>query len=94
MTPEYIEQLAKIADPDDLWREGPPQPLGTWRPSEWQQKQLDMGVALRRYASHLRDLNAIRGRGLSLLITPLSTSGTYTSVIATPDRTSGDGDES
>lgn len=84
MTPEYVEQLAKIADPDDLWREGPPQPLGTWRPSAWQQKQLDMGIALRRYAAHLRRLNALIGTGNALCLTPLSPNGVFTKIVPAP----------
>lgn len=79
MTPEYIEQLAKLADPEELWRLSPLTEL-----TLEQSQQRDTGIALRRHASHMRDLNAIRGKGLSLLVTPLSPHGTYTCVMETP----------
>ena len=73
MKPEYIEELADIADPDQLWRLG-------WEkqkalPPE-RRAQLDMGVALRRHASHLRELNSLLPLRKSLLITPLASNWT------------------
>lgn len=68
MAPEYLLQLADIADPDQLWRLG-------WEDQRAlpQDKlhQLDIGVALRRQAEHVRRLQAMVGTGMSLLITPL-----------------------
>lgn len=69
MTPEYLRELADKADPDELWRLSGFAQLDL--PPE-KRAQLDTGVALRRYASHLRDLQALHGTGRSLLITPLS----------------------
>lgn len=81
MTPEYIDQLADRADPDQLWRLSGMQQLDL--PMD-KRKQLDTGVALRRHASHLRRLNDLRQQGLSLLITPLSSNGTATKSVPTP----------
>ncbi|GKS85834.1 hypothetical protein AVMA1855_16800 [Acidovorax sp. SUPP1855] len=67
MTPEYLYELADIADPDQLWRLNG---LDQQRFSPEQKRQVDMGVALRRHAS---DIEAVRNLppGKSLLITPL-----------------------
>jgi hypothetical protein len=81
MQPSYLEQLADMVDPDQLWR----LPLlDTLALPEDQRQRLDAGVALRRYASHQRDLrHAFTGR-CSVLITPLSENGTATAMIRTP----------
>jgi hypothetical protein len=50
-SPEYIEELAERADPDQLWRRNPLDQL-EFPPD--QRMQLDTAVALRRYAHHLR----------------------------------------
>ena len=72
MTPEYLEELADIADPGKLWRMS-----GLARDcfTPEQKRQLDTGVALRRHASHVRRMRALLGTGKSLLLTPLSISG-------------------
>lgn len=81
MTPEYLEQLADLADPDKLWRLGAFEQLDL--PPE-KRRQLDAGVALRRYASHERRLLEVLAERKSLLITPLSTCGVASTVVATP----------
>ena len=81
MTPEYLLELADLADPDKLWRlplfdqlELPPE----------KRRQLDAGVALRRYSSHLDRLRALLDSDRSLLITPLSLSGLAIKTVPTP----------
>lgn len=68
MKPEYLEELADMVDPEQLWRlPGIDQrdlPIS-------KRKQLDAGVALRCHASHVRLLRTLEGKGKSLLITPL-----------------------
>ena len=72
MTPEYLEELADIADPGKLWRRAFFDRLDF---STEQRRQLDTGVALRRHASHVRRVRELLGTGKSLLLTPLSLSG-------------------
>lgn len=81
MTPEYLEHLANLADPGELWRLPPFDEL-----TLEQSQQRDTGVALRRYASHLRRLSSLRGTGYSLLITPLSPNTARTSSWPTPEQ--------
>lgn len=81
MTPEYIEELAQRADPDELWRRHPFDQLEL--PPE-QRKQLDTAVALRRYAHILRDVRRAGEAGKSWLITPLGGNGTAVRSIETP----------
>lgn len=81
MTPEYIEQLADLADPDKLWRLGAFEQIDL--PPE-KRHQLDAGVALRRYASHVRRLLGALADRKSLLITPLSPNGSALRVVDTP----------
>ena len=81
MTPEYLEQLADLADPHELWRHSG---LDQMKFSPQQRLQLDTGVALRRYASHIRRLREMLGTGKSLLITPLSPNGTASMLVPTP----------
>lgn len=67
MTPEYLCELADIADPDQLWR------LSAIEQMELppvKRRQLDTGVALRRHASHERQLRDLLSEQRSLLITP------------------------
>jgi hypothetical protein len=81
MTPEYLEELADIADPDKLWK------LSGWSKEELtpeQKKQVDMGVALRRHADHIRQLRKLLDEGRSLLITPLSKNGSAIKSVDTP----------
>lgn len=68
MTPRYLEQLADLADPDELWRLAPLDQLQL-PPSK--RHQLDTGVALRRHASHIRMLGEVLAENRSLLITPI-----------------------
>ncbi len=80
MTPEYVLQMASMVDPDELWR----LPVFDQMHLEPQLRyQLDAGVALRRYASHLQELQSLLGTGRSLLITPMI-GGTATTSIPAP----------
>lgn len=81
MTPEYLEHLANLADPDELWRLSPFNEL-----TLEQSQRRDTGIALRRYATHVRRLNGLLGTQRSLLITPLSTNGTRVTSVPTPKR--------
>jgi hypothetical protein len=83
MSPEYLRELADLADPDELWRLNwevqknlPPQKC----------RQLDMGVALRRYAHYIDELQRLLGTGRSMLVTPLSANGTDVRSKRTPKR--------
>lgn len=67
MTPEYLNQLADLADPDELWRRNM---LGATDFTEDERRRLDTGIALRRYATHTRQLERL-APGESLAITPL-----------------------
>lgn len=81
MTPEYLEELADLADPDKLWRWSGLERLGL---TFTQKRQLDTGVALRRHASHVRRVLELLGTGKSLVITPMSKNGTAIMVISAP----------
>ena len=83
MTPEYLEELANLADPDQLWRLGGFAQLDL--PAD-KRRQLDAGVALRRHASHVRRLNGLLAEQRSLLITPLTPNSSATDAVATPAR--------
>lgn len=83
MTPEYLEQLAEVADPDQVWRTPL---LEQFSLSAEKRRQMDMGIALRRHASHIRDLQALIGTGRSLLLTPYSPSTTAVATIETPEK--------
>lgn len=83
MTPEYLEQLADLADPDNLWQLGAFEQLDL--PPE-KRSQLDTGVALRRYAEHRRRLLKVLADRKSLLITPLGHLGSASRVVDTPDE--------
>ncbi len=82
MTPEYLEQLADMADPEKLWQRPALERLEM--PPE-KRMQLDAGVALRRHADYQRRLLELLGTGKSLLITPLSPSGTATKIVPMPE---------
>lgn len=82
MTPAYLRQLADIADPDQLWRLAGLKQLDL--PTD-KKNQLNMGVALRRHASHLEQLEELRVRGKSLLITPLAPNHIATRAVDTPE---------
>lgn len=82
MTPEYLEELADLADPDKLWRRAG---LDRVDFTPEQKRQVDAGVALRRHASHVRRLRELLDTGKSLLITPLSLNGAAVMTTPTPD---------
>lgn len=81
MTPEYLRELADVADPDKLWTLPVFEQLDL-PPAK--RRQLDMGVALRRHASHVAELLALLGTDKSLLLTPLSSNGTAIMTTRTP----------
>ena len=81
MTPEYLRELADLADPDKLWTLGAFEQLDL--PPE-KRRQLDAGIALRRHAAHVKELLELLGTGKSLLLTPLSENGTAIMTTRTP----------
>jgi len=81
MTPEYLNELADLADPESLWRLSPFAQMDL--PPE-KRRQLDTGVALRRHAEHVRRLRELVGTGKSLLLSPLSPSGTDVRTVPMP----------
>lgn len=81
MTPEYLYELADLADPDELWRLSGLKQIDL---SPEKRRQLDAGVALRRHAAHIQRLRNLLVEGKSLLITPLSPNSTSIKVVETP----------
>lgn len=81
MTPEYLEELADLADPDKLWRRAG---LDRVDFTPEQKRQMDAGVALRRHASHVRQMRALLGTGKSLLLTPLGMTSQDIRVVPMP----------
>jgi len=81
MTPEYLDELANIADPDKLWKINVLKQMDL--PPE-KRRQLDAGVALRRHAAYHRSLNVVLEQQRSLLITPLSSNSTAQKAVDTP----------
>lgn len=81
MTPEYLNELADIADPDQLWRLSPFDQLEL---EPIQRYRLDTAVALRRYAEIERQLGELLGTGKSLVLTPLSKNGKAWMTIPAP----------
>lgn len=81
MTPEYIEELANIADPEKLWQLGFVECVNL---TPEQRNKLNTGIALRRYAAHLMQLDDVRKAQRSLLITPLFGRGAAIKSIDTP----------
>ena len=81
LTPEYLYELADIADPDQLWRLNPFAQIEL--PKEKRQ-QLDAGVALRRHAEHIGRLRELLGTGKSLIVTPLTKNSTAVMTIDAP----------
>lgn len=82
MTPEYLHELADLADPKQLWRLSGIEKMSL---SPEDRQQLDMGVALRRYARDVQSLRLLLGTGQSLLITPLGPISRAVKAIPTPD---------
>lgn len=81
MTPDYLRQLADLADPDELWRSGPFDRDGM---TPQQRQQLDTGIALRRHAHDVEELRALLGTGKSRLLTPYGPNVTDVRSIDTP----------
>lgn len=81
MTPEYLNELADIADPEKLWRRAGLD-RGDFTPE--QKRQLDTGVALRRHAHHVQMVRELIGTGNSLVITPLYQSAIAIMTISAP----------
>lgn len=82
MNPEYLEELAQRADPNQLWRLSGIDQRDKLTPD--QRMQLDTAVALRRYASHLEELRAALLAKKSVLITPLSPNSSARRQIESP----------
>ena len=83
LTPEYLRELADLADPEQLWRLSP----FAWLELPKEKRcQLDAGVALRRYAEHVGQLRDLLGTGKSLVITPLSEGGKAVMTMTAPDN--------
>ena len=83
MTPEYIEELAELADPEQLWRLSGLEHMDL--PKE-KRLQLDAGIALRRQAQQVLRLRELLEANRSLLITPISRSCTATMSTDTPTK--------
>lgn len=81
MTPDYIEELSLLADTEQLWRLPILDQLGL---TVEKRQQLDTCVALRRYASHLRELQQALETKCSVLITPLTSYWTVHDIVETP----------
>lgn len=81
MTPEYLEQLADIADPHKLWRKSG---LERLKFTPEQKLQIDTGVALRRHADYLRRLARALEEKRSYLVTPLSSNSSASKFVTTP----------
>lgn len=81
MSPEYLNELADIADPDKLWRFSGLEQRAL--PVELK-RQLDTGVALRRYASRMKELDLAFLEHRSLLETKLGPSHFARMTVDTP----------
>lgn len=83
MSPEYLNQLAELADPEQLWRLAWNDQLCL---STEQRAQLDTGIALRRHAADVERFERLRGKGKSLILTPLQRHGRHVGLIDTPEN--------
>lgn len=83
MSPEYIRNLADLADPDETWRTTGL--FGRQQMPENKRQQHDTGVALRRYAQHIEQVNRALEEKRSVLITPISANGCAVRMTDTPD---------
>lgn len=81
--PDYVEELANLADPDQLWRLSGIEQLNLPKDKVI---QLRTGVFLRRHASDLRNLQRALKEDKSVLYTPLSNSGKSVKFIETPEE--------
>ena len=82
MTPEYLEKLADIIDPDHLWKLSGIEQMAL---PKHRRQQLDAGIALRRHATHVRELRNVLAARKSLLITPLSSNSSTRKLVDTPE---------
>lgn len=82
MTPEYLNELAGMVDPDQLWHLDPFKQIEL---EPGKRRQLDAGVALRRYAEIVKQLEDLLGTGRSLVLTPLSRNSKAWMTIPAPD---------
>ena len=83
MTPEYLRELANLADPQEQWRLSCFAQLAL---PPHLREQLDIGIALRRHAHHVEQLNGLLGTNQSLLISPLSPNGTASLLVPMPEQ--------
>lgn len=83
MTPEYLYELADLADPDQLWRLSGADQMQL---DDAQKKQLHTGVALRRYAHDIQELLDAYRVGKSILLTRLGTSRRAVMRVETPEN--------
>lgn len=81
MSPEYLKELADIADPEKLWMLSGIEQLDL--PKE-KRAQLDTGIALRRYAVDIEDQIKALKLNKSILVTPLSPNGRAKKMVDTP----------
>lgn len=82
MSPEYLEELAERADPNQLWRLSGIDQRDKLTPD--QRMGLDTAVALRRYALHIAELRDVVSKRKSLLITPFTPNSSARKMIETP----------
>lgn len=82
MTPEYLNELADLADPDKLWRVGWPE-MNYLSPEK--KKQRDTGIALRRYASYIEREEKALAEKRSVIITPFSSHSSAVRLGDTPE---------
>lgn len=83
MTPEYLEEMADKVDTEQFWRLSPWDQMKLPPEQRW---RLDAGVALRRYASHVREMHEVLAKRQSLLLTPLSSNGSVHQHVPTPKK--------
>lgn len=81
MTPEYLRELADLADPDQLWRLSG---LAQMELPAHKRQRLDMGVALRRHADHVQQMLEALAERRSLLLIPLSPNSSAQRRVDTP----------
>lgn len=71
MSPEYLNELADLADPDSLWRLSG---IDQRQLPVDKKRQLDMGVALRRHAEDMRRVREAAKQDKGMLLTQLGPS--------------------
>ena len=83
MSPQYLRELADMVDPDQLWRHSWHHQMSL--PPE-KRRQLDAGIALRRYAHDQEAFLAALANGKSLRVVPLGTLSRAVHEVATPAK--------